>query len=94
MTPQTLEGAAYAAGPKSRALFEEEQGYIAPGLSEASAQLAVEAAAGLFCATWTAGNTWPRGGDRGRVLGLRASRLGEGGVGAGGPDGGRILHLA
>jgi 4-aminobutyrate aminotransferase/(S)-3-amino-2-methylpropionate transaminase len=48
MTPQTLADAVYSAGPKSKALFEEEQRYIAPGLQTIAlyAQLAIESGKG------------------------------------------------
>jgi 4-aminobutyrate aminotransferase-like enzyme len=48
MTPQTLTDAPYSAGPKSKALFEEEQEFIAPGLQTIAlyAQLAVESGKG------------------------------------------------
>lgn len=48
MTPQTLTATPYAAGPKSKALFDEEQNYIAPGLQTIAlyAQLAVEGGKG------------------------------------------------
>ncbi len=44
MTPQTLADAPYCAGPKSKALFNEEQEYIAPGLQTIAlyAQLAID----------------------------------------------------
>ncbi len=44
MTPQTLTQAPYSAGPKSKALFLEEQEYIAPGLQTIAlyAQLAID----------------------------------------------------
>ncbi len=44
MTPQTLLDSPYLAGPKSRALFQEEQEYIAPGLQTIAlyAQLAID----------------------------------------------------
>ena len=44
MTPQTLQDALYSAGPKSKALFQEEQEYIAPGLQTIAlyAQLAID----------------------------------------------------
>lgn len=43
MTPQTLNDLSYAAGPKSKALFDEEQQFIAPGLQTIAlyAQIAV-----------------------------------------------------
>ena len=48
MTPQTLTDAPYSAGPKSKALFQEEQGYIAPGLQTIAlyAQLAIDGGKG------------------------------------------------
>jgi 4-aminobutyrate aminotransferase-like enzyme len=48
MTPQTLADSPYSAGPKSKALFEEEQGYIAPGLQTIAlyAQLAIDGGRG------------------------------------------------
>ncbi|MDE2144272.1 MAG: aminotransferase class III-fold pyridoxal phosphate-dependent enzyme, partial [Elusimicrobia bacterium] len=48
MTPQTLTDAPYSAGPKSKALFQEEQEYIAPGLQTIAlyAQLAIESGQG------------------------------------------------
>lgn len=48
MTPQTLTDAPYAAGPKSQALFLEEQEYIAPGLQTIAlyAQIAAEGGKG------------------------------------------------
>ncbi len=48
MTPQTLTDAPYSAGPKSKALFEEEQNYIAPGLQTIAlyAQLAIDGGKG------------------------------------------------
>ena len=48
MTPQTLTDAPYAAGPKSKALFDEEQQYIAPGLQTIAlyAQLAIDGGTG------------------------------------------------
>lgn len=48
MTPQTLTDAPYSAGPKSKALFDEEQQYIAPGLQTIAlyAQIAVESGKG------------------------------------------------
>jgi len=48
MTPQTLAAAPYSAGPKSKALFQEEQEYIAPGLQTIAlyAQLAVDGGQG------------------------------------------------
>ncbi len=48
MTPQTLAETPYSAGPKSKALFDEEQGYIAPGLQTIAlyAQIAVESGSG------------------------------------------------
>jgi 4-aminobutyrate aminotransferase-like enzyme len=48
MTPQTLTDAPYSAGPKSKALFQEEQEYIAPGLQTIAlyAQLAIESGKG------------------------------------------------
>ena len=44
MPPQTLTATPYSAGPKSKALFDEEQRYIAPGLQTIAlyAQLAIE----------------------------------------------------
>ncbi len=50
MTPQTVADNAYQAGPKSRALFQEEQNYIAPGLQTIAlyAQLAVEGGTGAL----------------------------------------------
>jgi 4-aminobutyrate aminotransferase-like enzyme len=48
MTTRTLADAPYAAGPKSKALFEEEQRYIAPGLQTIAlyAQLAIDGGSG------------------------------------------------
>ena len=48
MTPQTLTNKQYSAGPKSKALFLEEQTYIAPGLQTIAlyAQLAIEGGTG------------------------------------------------
>lgn len=48
MTPQTLTDAPYSAGPKSKALFQEEQEYIAPGLQTIAlyAQLAIDGGSG------------------------------------------------
>jgi 4-aminobutyrate aminotransferase / (S)-3-amino-2-methylpropionate transaminase / 5-aminovalerate transaminase len=48
MTPPTLAETPYSAGPKSKALFDEEQGYIAPGLQTIAlyAQIAVESGSG------------------------------------------------
>ncbi len=48
MTPQTLAETPYAAGPKSKALFDEEQRYIAPGLQTIAlyAQLAIDGGQG------------------------------------------------
>jgi len=48
MTPQTLTDAPYSAGPKSKALFLEEQEFIAPGLQTIAlyAQLAIESGKG------------------------------------------------
>jgi 4-aminobutyrate aminotransferase / (S)-3-amino-2-methylpropionate transaminase / 5-aminovalerate transaminase len=48
MTPQTLTDAPYSAGPKSKALFQEEQEFIAPGLQTIAlyAQLAIESGKG------------------------------------------------
>ncbi len=48
MTPQTLTDAPYSAGPKSKALFQEEQEYIAPGLQTIAlyAQLAIDGGKG------------------------------------------------
>ncbi|MDE2491221.1 MAG: aspartate aminotransferase family protein [Elusimicrobia bacterium] len=48
MTPQTLAETPYSAGPKSKALFDEEQAYIAPGLQTIAlyAQIAVESGQG------------------------------------------------
>ena len=48
MPPQTLTAAPYAAGPQSKALFEEEQRYIAPGLQTIAlyAQIAVDGGKG------------------------------------------------
>lgn len=48
MTPQTLHDAPYSAGPKSKALFDEEQQYIAPGLQTIAlyAQIAAESGQG------------------------------------------------
>ena len=48
MTPQTLADAPYSAGPKSKALFQEEQEYIAPGLQTIAlyAQLAIDGGLG------------------------------------------------
>ena len=48
MTPQTLTDAPYSAGPKSKALFQEEQDYIAPGLQTIAlyAQLAIDGGKG------------------------------------------------
>lgn len=48
MTPQTLTDAPYSAGPKSKALFQEEQQYIAPGLQTIAlyAQLAIDGGQG------------------------------------------------
>ena len=48
MTPQTLTDAPYSAGPKSKALFQEEQELIAPGLQTIAlyAQLAIESGKG------------------------------------------------
>jgi 4-aminobutyrate aminotransferase-like enzyme len=49
MTPQTLTDVPYSAGPKSKALFQEEQEYIAPGLQTIAlyAQLAIERGTGV-----------------------------------------------
>ena len=48
MTPRTLAETPYSAGPKSKALFEEEQRFIAPGLQTIAlyAQIAVESGTG------------------------------------------------
>ncbi len=48
MTPQTLAETTYSAGPKSRALFQEEAEYIAPGLQTIAlyVQIAVESGSG------------------------------------------------
>ena len=48
MTSQTLADAPYSAGPKSKALFQEEQEYIAPGLQTIAlyAQLAIDGGKG------------------------------------------------
>ncbi|MBI2387230.1 MAG: aspartate aminotransferase family protein [Elusimicrobia bacterium] len=48
MTPQALTDAPYSAGPKSKALFQEEQEYIAPGLQTIAlyAQLAIDGGRG------------------------------------------------
>jgi 4-aminobutyrate aminotransferase-like enzyme len=48
MTPDTLAAEAYSAGPKSRALFSEEQEFIAPGLQTIAlyAQIAVDGGRG------------------------------------------------
>lgn len=48
MTPQTLTDVPYSAGPKSKALFQEEQEFIAPGLQTIAlyAQLAIESGRG------------------------------------------------
>jgi 4-aminobutyrate aminotransferase-like enzyme len=48
MTPQTLTETPYSAGPKSKALFDEEQEFIAPGLQTIAlyAQIAVESGKG------------------------------------------------
>ena len=48
MTPQTLTDKPYSAGPKSKAMFLEEQEYIAPGLQTIAlyAQLAIDGGAG------------------------------------------------
>lgn len=48
MTPQALTDTPYSAGPKSKALFEEEQRFIAPGLQTIAlyAQLAIEGGSG------------------------------------------------
>lgn len=48
MTLQTLTDAPYSAGPKSKALFQEEQEYIAPGLQTIAlyAQLAIDGGKG------------------------------------------------
>ncbi len=48
MTLQTLTDAPYSAGPKSKALFQEEQEFIAPGLQTIAlyAQLAIESGKG------------------------------------------------
>lgn len=48
MTPQTLAEAPYSAGPKSKALFDEEQKHIAPGLQTIAlyAQLAIDGGQG------------------------------------------------
>ena len=48
MTSQTLADSPYSAGPKSKALFEEEQGFIAPGLQTIAlyAQLAIDGGRG------------------------------------------------
>src|ERR1700677_4295257 len=48
MTPQTVAETAYSAGPKSKALFQEEQEFIAPGLQTIAlyAQIAVESGKG------------------------------------------------
>jgi 4-aminobutyrate aminotransferase-like enzyme len=48
MTPQALSDAPYSAGPQSRALFAEEQEFIAPGLQTIAlyAQLAIESGRG------------------------------------------------
>ena len=48
MTPQTLSDAPYSAGPKSKALFQEEQEFIAPGLQTIAlyAQLAIDGGKG------------------------------------------------
>ena len=48
MAPRTLAETRYAAGPKSKALFDEEQEFIAPGLQTIAlyAQIAVESGKG------------------------------------------------
>jgi 4-aminobutyrate aminotransferase-like enzyme len=48
MPPRTLAETIYSAGPKSKALFDEEQKYIAPGLQTIAlyAQIAVESGSG------------------------------------------------
>ncbi len=48
MTSQTLTDAPYSAGPKSKALFQEEQEHIAPGLQTIAlyAQLAIDGGSG------------------------------------------------
>jgi len=48
MTPQTLAETPYSAGPKSKALFQEEQEFIAPGLQTIAlyAQLAIDGGKG------------------------------------------------
>jgi 4-aminobutyrate aminotransferase/(S)-3-amino-2-methylpropionate transaminase len=48
MTPQILSETPYSAGPRSKALFQEEQEFIAPGLQTIAlyAQIAVESGSG------------------------------------------------
>ncbi len=48
MTPQMLTDAPYSAGPKSKALFQEEQEFIAPGLQTIAlyAQIAIDGGRG------------------------------------------------
>jgi len=48
MTPQTLTDTPYCAGPKSKALFQEEQEFIAPGLQTIAlyAQIAIDGGKG------------------------------------------------